>query len=286
MKKQVLVIIMKLDLAVLGHVSIDHIRFPGRDEIIYPGGAAAAVATSAALAGARVGLITKVGEDFPKEWLKKLSSVLDVRGVQILPGKTIHIYMIYHEDGSVDAPVEMGVARNMGETPIPEEYMDAGLFHIAPIPPEEQLKALKRLEGKIVSLDFNPTYMEDYRERTALMREIVSRIEVIFPNEREALTITRAPTVEEAARRLHEWGAKLVVITRGERGVLLYDGEFREFPALPISEDEIVDPTGAGDAFAGGFLAMYSRGRGVEECVKKGLEMAREVLKKTGSWSI
>jgi len=277
---------MEPDLAVLGHVSIDHLRFPGRDEILYPGGAAAAVATSAALAGARVGLITKVGEDFPREWLEKLASVLDVGGVQILPGRTIHIYMIYHEDGTVDAPVDMGVARNMGETPIPEEYMNAEIFHIAPIPPEEQLKALKRLEGKRISLDFNPTYIEDYAKRTELMREIASRVEVLFPNEREALTITKVRNVKRAAEVLYGWGAKVVVITRGERGVLVYDGDFREFPALPISPHEIVDPTGAGDAFAGGFLAMYSKGAALEDCVRRGLERAREVLKKTGSWSV
>ncbi|WP_010479512.1 carbohydrate kinase family protein [Thermococcus zilligii] len=277
---------MGFDLVVLGHVSIDHIRMPGKPEVILPGGAAAAVATSAALAGARVGLVTKVGEDFPREWLEKLASILDVRGVHVLPGKTIHIYMIYHEDGSVDAPVEMGVAEKMGETPIPGEYMGAKFFHIAPIPPEEQLKALRRLEGKRISIDFNPTYMEDYRRRTDLMREIVSRVDVLFPNEREALTIAKAKTVEEAARRLHEWGAKLVVIKRGGRGVLLYDGEFREFAALPIEEKEIIDPTGAGDAFAGGFLARYSRGKPLEECVRLGLERAREVLKKEGSWSV
>ncbi|AEK73279.1 carbohydrate/pyrimidine kinase [Thermococcus sp. 4557] len=277
---------MKLDLVVLGHVSIDHIIFPGRDEILLPGGAAAAVATSAALAGAKVGLVTKVGEDFPREWLEKLASILDVRGVQVLPGKTIHIYMIYHEDGSVDAPVEMGVAKRMGETPIPEEYLDSSVFHIAPIPPEEQLKALRRLEGKRISLDFNPTYMADYREKRDLMREVVSRAEVVFPNEREALVMTRAESVEEAAAALHEWGAEIVAVTRGERGVLIYDGEFREFPALPINENEIVDPTGAGDAFAGGFLAGYARGKPLETCVKLGLERAREVLKKKGSWSV
>ncbi|QDA30460.1 carbohydrate kinase family protein [Thermococcus indicus] len=275
-----------IELVVIGHVSIDTIVFPNGRRVNMPGGAAAAVATSAALAGAKVGLVTRVGEDFPGEWLEKLSSVLDVRGVQILPGKTIHIYMIYHEDGSVDAPVDMGVAVNMGETPIPEEYLAAGIFHIAPIPPEEQLKALKRLEGKRISLDFNPTYMADYREKTDLMREIVSRAEVVFPNEREALVMTRAGSVEEAAAALHEWGAGIVVVTRGERGVLLYDGEFREFPALPINENEIVDPTGAGDAFAGGFLAGYAKGEPMETCVKLGLERAREVLKKKGSWSI
>ena len=277
---------MGFDVIVLGHVSIDHIITPGEREKILPGGAAAAVATSAALAGAKVGLVTKVGEDFPEEWLEKLSSILDIRGVQVLPGKTIQIYMIYHEDGSVDAPVEMGVAQEMGETPIPEEYLDSRVFHIAPIPPEEQLKVLKRLEGRRISLDFNPTYMEDYRTKKDLMREIVSRVDVLFPNEREALTITEAETVVDAAEILHEWGAKLVVITRGERGVLLYDGDFREFEALPIDKEEIVDPTGAGDAFAGGFLAGYSRGKPLEECVRLGLERAREVLKKEGSWSI
>jgi sugar/nucleoside kinase (ribokinase family) len=92
--------------------------------------------------------------------------------------------------------------------------------------------------------------------------------------------------VKRAAEVLYEWGAKLVVITRGERGVLVYDGDFGEFPALPISPHEIVDPTGAGDAFAGGFLAMYSRGAALEDCVRRGLERAREVLKKTGSWSV
>ncbi|NJE46093.1 carbohydrate kinase family protein [Thermococcus sp. GR7] len=277
---------MRMDLVVLGHVSIDHLRFPGKEEILLPGGAATAVATSAALAGAKVGLVTKVGEDFPGEWLEKLSSILDVRGVQVLPGRTIHIYMIYHEDGSVDAPVDMGVAQAMGETPIPEEYLKTKLFHIAPIPPGEQLKAIKRLEGKRISIDFNPTYMEDYKRKTKLMKEIVSRVEVIFPNEREALTITKAETAEEAAKILHDWGAKLVVITRSERGVLIYDGTFKEFPALPISPEEIVDPTGAGDAFAGGFLAGYSKGAPLEECVRTGLERAREILKKMGSWSI
>ncbi|WP_148883167.1 carbohydrate kinase family protein [Thermococcus aciditolerans] len=275
-----------IELVVIGHVSIDTIVFPNGRRVNMPGGAAAAVATSAALAGAKVGLVTKVGEDFPGEWMKKLASILDVQGVQVLPGKTIHIYMIYHEEGSVDAPVEMGVARRMGETPIPEEYLGAELFHIAPIPPEEQLKALRRLEGKRTSLDFNPTYMADYREKTDLMRKVVSRAEVIFPNEREALVMTRAESVEEAAATLHEWGAEIVVVTRGERGVLIYDGKFREFPALPISENEIVDPTGAGDAFAGGFLAGYARGEPLETCVKLGLERAREVLKKKGSWSI
>ncbi|WP_297487602.1 PfkB family carbohydrate kinase [Thermococcus sp.] len=273
-----------MDLVVLGHVSIDTIVFPDGRRVERPGGAAAAVATSAALAGARVGLVTKVGEDFPVEWLEELGKFVDIRGVRVLPGRTIHIYVIYHRDGSVDSPVEMGVAERMGETPIPEEYLNATVFHIAPIPPEEQLKALKRLEGKRLSLDFNPTYMDEYGNRSGLMRRIVSRAEVVFPNEREALVVTKAETVEEAAEVLREWGAKLVVITRGERGVLVYDGEFKEFPALPV--ERIVDPTGAGDAFAGGFLAGYSKGMAIGECVRLGLERARDVLGKWGSWSI
>ena len=276
---------MELDLVVIGHVSIDHIRFPKREEILQPGGAAAAVATSAALSGAKVGLVTKVGRDFPEEWLKKLSEILDIRGVHILEGKTIHIYMIYHEDGTVDAPVDMGVAQRMGEIEIPEEYMSADVFHIAPIPPEEQLKLVKRLKGKRISLDFNPTYMEDYETKTELLKKIVENAEIIFPNEREAKVITKTDNIKEAAKVLHEWGAKIVVITRGENGVLIYDGEkFAEFKALPI--EKIVDPTGAGDAFAGGFLAYYAKGIPLEDCVRQGLLRAREVLKKKGSWSI
>ena len=276
---------MRLDLVVIGHVSIDHIRFPGRKEILHPGGAAAAVATSAALSGAKVGLVTKVGKDFPEEWLKKLGEILDIRGVRILEGRTIHIYIIYHEDGAVDAPVDMGVAQRMGEIEIPEEYMSAKIFHIAPIPPEEQLKLIKRLKDKRISLDFNPTYMKDYETKTGLLKKIVGGAEIIFPNEREAKVITKTDNIWEAAKLLHEWGAKIVVVTRGEKGVLIYDGEkFAEFQALPI--DKIVDPTGAGDAFAGGFLAYYSKGKPLEECVAQGLFRAREVLKKEGSWSI
>lgn len=275
-----------MDLVVLGHVSIDHIVFPDSEEIILPGGAAAAVATSAALSGAKVGLVTKVGRDFPREWLEKLENLLDIRGVHVLEGRTIHIYMIYHKDGSVDAPVDMGVAQKMGETEIPEEYMGAKLFHIAPIPPEEQLKAIKRLKGRRIALDFNPTYMEEYRSRRDILKEIISQAEVVFPNGREARTITGASCIEEAAEIMHSWGAKLVIITRGKRGVLVYDGSFREFDALEIGGHEIVDPTGAGDAFAGGFLAFYAKGKPLEECVMQGLHRAREVLKKKGSWSI
>ena len=272
-----------VELVVLGHVSIDTIVFPDGRRVDMPGGAAAAVATSAALAGAKVGLVTKIGEDFPRMWLEKLARYVDVRGVQILPGKTIHIWVIYREDGSVESPVEIGVAERMGETPIPEDYLGAKIFHIAPIPPEEQLKALNRLEGKMISLDFNPTYYGTYLRRPELVRELVSRSHVVFPNEREAKLITGLKDARKAAEELYSWGAELVVITRGERGVLVYDGNYHEFPALPV---EVVDPTGAGDAFAGGFLAGLVGGKKLEECAKLGLERAREVLKKWGSWSI
>ncbi|WP_456422273.1 carbohydrate kinase family protein [Thermococcus sp.] len=273
-----------VEIVVLGHVSIDTIVFPDGKRIDMPGGAAAAVATSASLAGAKVGLITKVGEDFPREWLEKLAQYVDIRGVQILPGKTIHIWVVYRPDGSVESPVETGIAKNMGETPIPEDYMRAKIFHIAPIPPGEQLKALERLEGKRTSLDFNPTYYEDYRRNPGLVRELVSRSYIVFPNEREARLITGLNDVRKSAEELYSWGAKLVVITRGEKGVLVYDGELHEFPALPVKGQ--IDPTGAGDAFAGGFLAGLVKGRPLEECVRLGLERAREVLKKKGSWSI
>ncbi|WP_297551951.1 carbohydrate kinase family protein [Thermococcus sp.] len=273
-----------VELVVLGHVSIDTIVFPDGRRIEMPGGAAAAVATSAALAGANVGLVTKVGEDFPKEWLEKLAQYVDIRGVQILPGKTIHIWVIYREDGSVESPVEMGVAERMGETLIPEDYLKAKIFHVAPIPPEEQLKVLGRLEGKKVSLDFNPTYYEDYRRKPELVRELVSISYAVFPNEREARLITGLDDVRKAAEELYSWGAELVVITRGERGVLIYDGDFHEFPALPVEGE--IDPTGAGDAFAGGFLAGLVKGKALEECARLGLQRAREVLKKRGSWSI
>ncbi|EEB73617.1 carbohydrate kinase family protein [Thermococcus sp. AM4] len=275
---------MGVELVVLGHVSIDTIVFPDGRKIEMPGGAAAAVATSAALAGANVGLVTKVGEDFPREWLQKLAEYVDIRGVQILPGKTIHIWVIYKPDGSVESPVEMGVAERMGETPIPDDYLKAKIFHIAPIPPEEQLKAIERLEGKRVSLDFNPTYYEDYRRKPGLVRELVSRSYAIFPNEREAKLITGFDDVEKAAEELYSWGTDLVVITRGERGVLIYDGDFHEFPALPVEGE--IDPTGAGDAFAGGFLAGLVKGKALGECARLGLERAREVLKKRGSWSV
>ncbi|CAI1492623.1 Cytidine kinase [Thermococcus nautili] len=273
-----------VELVVLGHVSIDTIVFPDGRRIEMPGGAAAAVATSASLAGAKVGLVTKVGEDFPRRWLEKLAQYVDIRGVQILPGKTIHIWVIYKPDGSVESPVERGVAERMGETPIPEDYLKAKIFHVAPIPPEEQLKVLERLEGKRVSLDFNPTYYEAYLRKPDLVRELVSRSYMVSPNEREAKLITGLDDVRKSAEELYSWGAELVVITRGENGVLIYDGDFHEFPALPVEGE--IDPTGAGDAFAGGFLAGLVKGKALEECARLGLERAREILKKRGSWSI
>lgn len=127
--------------------------------------------------------------------------------------------------------------------------------------------------------------MEEYKTKRDLMKEIVSKVEVVFPNEREAKTITGEEDIKKAAEKLHKWGAKIVVVTMGEKGVLLYNGkDFKKFNALPV--DEIVDPTGAGDAFAGGFLAYYAREKNLEECIKQGLMRAREVLKKKGSWSI
>ncbi|MFA4662946.1 carbohydrate kinase family protein [Pyrococcus kukulkanii] len=272
-----------VELVVIGHLSIDTIILPDGKKIETPGGAGANVAISASLAGAKVGLVTKIGTDFPREWLEKLSKHVDVRGVQILPGKTLHVWMIYREDGSVEAPVEVGVAERMGEVSIPQDYLMAKIFHIAPTPLKEQLKLVNRLSERKISLDFSPTYYEDYRKEKELVKEIISKSYVIFPNEVEAKILTGHKEVKKAAEELHSWGAEIIVITRGDKGVLVYDGEFQEFPALPA---KVVDPTGAGDAFAGGFLAGLVKGKRIEESVNIGLKMAKKVLERLGGWSI
>lgn len=277
-----------MDLVVIGHVSIDHIRYPNEEEILIPGGGAAAVATSASLTNSSVGLVTRVGNDFPSDWMEELDSYLNIEGIKELDGETINIEMIYHEDGSVEAPVsEIGVAENIGEVTIPRTYENSKLYHLAPTPPKDQLKLINRLKGNQISLDFNPTYMEQYRNENKLLKEIISKVDIIFPNEREARVISEEEDLREAAKVFHDWGVGLVVITIGEKGGIIYDGEkFKEFRALPITEKEVVDHTGAGDSFIGGFLSKYVREKPIDNCIKEGKQRSIKVLKKKGSWSI
>lgn len=277
-----------MDLVVIGHVSIDHIRYPGKDEIRIPGGGGAAVATSASLINEKVGLVTRIGEDFPEEWLKKLQTFLDTEGVQTLKGETINIYMIYDENGNVEAPVSGGsVAENIGKIKIPKKYKNPKIYHLAPMPPKEQLKLIKRLNNNIISIDYNPTYMKEYKQNKKTLKEIASKVNIAFPNQKEAKTITEENNIKKAAKKLHQWGTELVIITHGQKGGIIYNGKkFRKYNALPIKEKEIVDQTGAGDSFIGGFLANYTKEQNIDQSIKQGTKRAKKVLQKKGSWSI
>ena len=277
-----------MDLVVIGHVSIDHIRYPGKEEILIPGGGGAAVATSASITNNNVGLVTRIGEDFPDEWLKKLDNHLDTKGIQTLEGKTINIYMIYDEEGNVKAPVSKGsVAEQIGEIKIPKKYKNPKIYHIAPTPPKEQLKLTKRLKNNIISIDYNPTYMEEYKTKKKTLKEISSRANIAFPNQKEAKTITEKNNIKQAAKTIHQWGTNLVIITHGQKGGLIYNGnKFKKYKALPIKENKITDQTGAGDSFIGGFLANYAKEQNIEKCIKQGTQRAKKVLQKKGSWSI
>lgn len=276
-----------IDMVVIGHTVIDRITFKGNDNIL-PGGSAPAVALSAVDTGFKVGIMTRIGKDFPKSWLEILNTNIDTEGVQIIDGKTTSINIDYSDNGNIkNIDILHNVSNEFGEISFPKKYLDTKIMHLCPLPIHDQLKLLKECSGRLkhaeISVDFNQVYEFEYKKAPNIIKEMLRYTDIVFPNEFEARSITKVNDVKEAAEVLYDMGPSIVIIKLGEKGSIVYDSDgLKEYPAKII--DNIVDPTGCGDAFIGGFLSTYSKTRDIEMSVKTANIMAAKKIIKKGAW--
>ncbi|MCA9682797.1 MAG: sugar kinase [Myxococcales bacterium] len=253
-------------LVVVGSVAVDWVITPKAERHESVGGAAVFFAMAAAprLASAEsqgaVQLVGVIGEDFPKPALADLQGAgVDLEGLERSSGKTFRWKGRYHEDMNSRDTLEthLNVFENFSPK-LPAGYRESEFLFLANIQPTLQLDVLRQMSKRprLVGLDTMNLWISIAHD--ALL-EVLSQVDVLTVNEEEALQLTAEINLVRAARRIRELGPHTVVIKRGEYGALCFGPEDTMFaaPALPL--EDVVDPTGAGDSFAGGFMAHLAR---------------------------
>lgn len=247
-------------LVIVGTVAFDAIETPfGKTDKIL-GGAATFIGLAASQFHVDSAAVSVVGGDFPKKYLDLLEDKnIDISGIEIVKeGKTFFWSGLYHNDmNSRDTlATELNVLADF-QPVVPKNYKDAKVVMLGNLHPLTQLSVLEQMneKPKLVVLDTMNFWMDNALED---LHKVMKKIDVITINDEEARQLTGEYSLVVAARKIHKMGPKYVVIKKGEHGALLFhDDNVFYAPALPL--EEVFDPTGAGDTFAGGFAGYLAK---------------------------
>jgi len=266
-----------MSILVVGTVAFDSIETPfGVAERIL-GGSASYFALAASFF-TPVRIVGVIGEDFPDEHIELFRRRnIDTDGIKREKGDTFHWRGRYHEDINLRDTLELHLNVLSGFVPrLPERYRDAEYVFLGNIDPVMQLEVLNQIHHvKLVVCDTMDHWI---RESAANLQKVLKRIEILVINDSEARLLSGQSNVVRAARAILKMGPKVVLIKRGEYGVLQFsDSQVFATPAYPL--EEVFDPTGAGDSFAGGFLGQLSRSgdasqRGIRRAIVYGSVVA------------
>ncbi len=245
-----------MSILVVGSVAFDSVETPfGKMDNVL-GGSATYFSTSASFF-TDVNLVGVVGEDFPQEHVDFLASRnIDLRGLSREQGKTFHWKGRYGYDLNEAQTLETHL--NVFETfrpRVPEEYRDAEYLILANIDPELQMEVLSQVrKPRVIACDTMNFWISSKPEA---LKKVIERVDFFIINEGEARQLSGEANLVKAARKILALGAKNLIIKRGEYGVLLFAGDsIFAAPAYPL--EEVFDPTGAGDTFAGGFMGYLA----------------------------
>ena len=242
-----------MSILVVGSVALDTVETPfARAEEIL-GGAASYFSTAASLYN-QVNLVAVVGSDFPQEYLDFWRShPINLDGLQIEEGRTFRWTGRYHMDMNArdTLDTQLGVYANFHPT-IPTSYRQSPLVFLANIQPELQMEVLEQMpRAHLTVLDTMELWIMTARPQ---LTEVIKRVDVLLMSEEEVRQYTNHASIVTGVRQLLEMGLKFVIVKQGSYVALLFgtDGTYFSAPSYPL--EEVIDPTGAGDAFAGGFL--------------------------------
>lgn len=253
-----------MKLLAVGTVAFDAIETPfGKTDKIL-GGAATYIGLAASVMKTDVGLVSVIGGDFPQEYLDMMTiKGINIDGVEMIKdGKTFFWSGKYHNDlNSRDTLVtELNVLENF-DPKIPASVADAEVLLLGNLHPAVQLAVLERMSSrpKLVILDTMNFWMDLTWD---LLMEVIAKTDVITINDEEARQLSGEYSLVKAAQKIHTMGPEYVIIKKGEHGALLFnDGKIFAIPALPL--EEVFDPTGAGDTFAGGFASHIAKSENI-----------------------
>ena len=244
-------------LLVVGTVAFDSIRTPhGRAENIL--GGSATYFSLAASWFVPVQIVAVVGEDFGEEQVRLFQDRgVDTAGLEQVPGKTFHWSGEYVGDMNEARTLEthLNVFEKFSPT-IPASYLDSEFVFLGNIDPVLQLHVRRQLpKARLAALDSMNYWIKGKPEE---LKKALAEVDVLLINETEARMLSGISNLKKAAEVIQKMGPRTLVIKRGEHGVMLFsDGGIFSAPAFPL--DEVHDPTGAGDSFAGGFMGHLAR---------------------------
>ncbi len=252
-----------MSILVVGSVAFDSVTTPFGEVDDVLGGSASYFSTSASFF-TDVQLVAVIGEDFPQQHIDFLASRnIDLSGLQTSPGKTFRWKGRYEYD--LNEAHTLDTQLNVFESfkpQLPENFRDAEYVFLANIDPELQLEVLQQVRNpKFIACDTMNFWIDGKREE--LIRTL-GKVDILIINEAEVRQLAEEPNLIKAAQIVRGFGPRTLVVKRGEYGILLFsEGSTFAAPAYPL--DEVFDPTGAGDTFAGGFVGYLAATRNLDE---------------------
>jgi sugar/nucleoside kinase (ribokinase family) len=252
----------KQPLLIVGSLAFDSVETPASRVDMALGGSASFAAIAASYF-ARPLVVGIVGDDFGDEHMERFREHdIDVAGVERVPGRTFHWKGRYHSNFKERDTLETALNVFASFDPeIPEAYRRAPFVFLGNIAPELQLKVLEQTKGaRLVAMDTMNFWIETARDA---LGDVLGRVDILIINDEEALQLSEEGSVLEAARSILARGPKYVVIKRGEYGAVLFGRDITLcVPGVPLAN--VVDPTGAGDTFAGGFVGHLTGSGGLD----------------------
>ncbi len=245
-------------LTVFGSIALDTIRTPTKVLKRVLGGAATFAGISASYF-IKTGLIAVVGKDFPKKYYNILAKNLDLRGFKVDNGKT------FHYDGSYDKTLstrttlktELNVLGNFKPT-VPEEYRKSEYVYLGNNDPKQNAELIKEFDNVKFSMCDTIEFWIAHKKLSVI--KMIKSVDAVVINDEEAKLLTKEHNLIKCAKKMMNWGTKYVVIKKGEHGSLLFYDDVI-FPSVAFSLEDIVDPTGAGDSFAGAMIGYLANKR-------------------------
>ncbi len=278
-----------MSLLVVGTVAFDAIETPfGKTDKIV-GGAASYIALASSYFTKEINLVSVVGDDFPQEFMNTLKGQgVNLDGLQIKQGEKSFFWSgRYHNDmNSRDTlDTQLNVLGDFDPI-VPESYKNCEFLMLGNLMPQVQQKVLSQLSKrpKLIVLDTMNFWMDIAMPE---LMETLKGIDVLTINDSEARQLSGEYSLVKAAQKILAMGPKVLVIKKGEHGALLFNKEEVFFaPALPL--EDVFDPTGAGDSFAGGFIGYLAKTKDISfENMKRaiifGSAMASFTVEKFGT---
>jgi sugar/nucleoside kinase (ribokinase family) len=276
------------DLLVFGNLIVDDVVFPdGRTRMSEPGGAVLYLGLAAALSGARTGVVSVQGDDYPRDALAALSSHgVDLAGIRPANGPSLRTWLLYEGRRRrvvhrLEGPSHADASPRPAD--VPSGWQAARAWHLAPMPLDIQrslLRAARRSPDTLVSLD---PYLMLSEETLDDLRPLIDDVDVLFVSEDELELSAPADDPLRSLRELPRGRLRYLVFKRGPRGGLVWDARERRSHAWSAHPGPVIDPTGAGDAFAAGFLAGFLAAEDLSRALRRGAVAASFAVRAWGA---